>query len=91
MTPAEFTLKTLRQARGSMRQQIIISDRQQMILLLSLDGRWRSLAQFACECDVTQGAVSCMLAKMADKGLLDRIGDRGDYRYSITPMGRALC
>ena len=91
MTPAEFTLKTLRQARGAMRQPYANSSRQLSIIQLLPAGTWLNLAQIAAALEMNPNALCGTITLMRDKHLLDRIGDRGDYRYTASEAGRALC
>lgn len=91
MTPAEFNLKTLRQARGSLRAPTAKSGRHLSILRMLPAGAWMSLQQIAAALDMSPNSLSGTITLMVDKRLLDRIGDRGDYRYSASEAGRALC
>lgn len=90
MNLAEFNLKTLRQARGAMRQPSARSARHLAILRLSRDGAWLSLREIAAALEMRPNALCGTITLMVDKRLLDRIGDRGDYRYTASEAGRAL-
>lgn len=91
MTPTEFNLKTLRQARGAMRQPSAKSELHLSILRLLRAGAYMSLPQLATTLDTHPNSLSGTITLMVDKRLLDRIGDRRDYRYTASQAGRALC
>lgn len=91
MTPAEFNLFTLRQARGAMRQPFSHSARHRSILSLMCDGEYLSLAQIGAALSMHPNSLCGTITLMVDKRLLDRIGDRGDYRYTATEVGQSLC
>ena len=94
MSPSEFTLKTLRQANGAMRQprtNTKIADRQVSVVRLLLDHEFLSLAQLANALDMNRNSLSGTITLMVERRLLERIGDCGDYRYAATDAGRALC
>lgn len=91
MTPTEFNLKTLRQARGAMRQPSANSARHMSILCMLHDGAYLSVAQMAAALGLPPNSLSGTATLMVDKRLLNRIGDRGDYRYTASEAGRALC
>lgn len=94
MTPAEFNLKTLRQACGSLRPPPptqAARNRQRAVLRSIPHGSYLSLREIGTQIDIELNQLASIVFVMHRKGLLDRIGDRGDYLYTATAAGRALC
>ncbi len=90
MKVADFNLKTLRQARGSLRAPAVKSDRHISILRVVNDGAWLTLKQIAAALDMVPNSLCGTITLMVYKHLLDRIGDKGDYRYKASKAGQAL-
>ena len=94
MTLGEFNIITLRQAHGAMRtksslrQMSAAHERQTAILQLLLWHKWMSLVELATTFGMSTNSLSGTITVMRGKGLLLRIGERGDYRYSLSAAGR---
>lgn len=90
MSAFGITLKTLDQARGSIRPPRVRGKRQLPLLKLLPEGVYRSLPELARLLEVEANSLSATVGLMRGKNLLERIGDAGDYRYTSTALGRSL-
>lgn len=89
MSPFESTLRTLRQAQGSMRQAPEKSEGQAAVLGALADGRKLIFSELRDVLGVDGQILAANLTQMHRRGLLDRWGTRGLFLYSISNKGRA--